>query len=300
MRVPASSANLGPGFDSVGLALGIFDEVEATVSGTQLVITVDGHGAGEVPMDEGHLVWRSACSMWQYLDVDPPRGLILHCHNEIAHSRGVGSSAAAIVVGLAVGLALVRDGIDDAWSLTLINQLASDIEGHPDNASASVYGGCTLSWADDHGGGWRTVRPLLHSQIRPIVFVPAATLSTEKARAVLGETVGLSVAASTAGRSALLIEAITRDPTLLLPATRDWLHQEARRSAYSYSMELVEWLREDGYAAAISGAGPAVLVLGTDENVAQIVGLGKEWRVLTPGVPDTGVRIVSRSVRYTV
>lgn len=300
VRVPASSANLGPGFDSIGLALGVYDEVEATVTGEDLQITVEGHGAGEVPMDDGHLVWRSACIMWAALDLTPPTGLKLHCRNEIPHSRGLGSSAAAIVAGLALALALVQERIDDAESLALINRLAADAEGHPDNSSASVYGGCTISWADDHGRGWQTIRPALHPQIRPVLFVPAATLSTDKARAALGDTVALSAAASTAGRAALLTEALTRSPELLLPATRDWLHQDARRPAYERSMDLVDQLRQQGHAATISGAGPAVLVLATSDGADPLAELDDEWRVLTPGVAHSGVRVVSRSVASTV
>nr|WP_279672085.1 homoserine kinase [Flexivirga meconopsidis] len=238
--------------------------------------------------------------MWRHLGIEPPTGVILNCRNEIPHSRGLGSSAAAIVAGLAVGLALVRDHIDDEASLALLNNLAGDAEGHPDNASASVYGGFTVSWADDHGGGWRTVRPPLHPGITPTVLIPHATLATDKARAALGDTVSLSAAASTVGRAALLVEGMTRDPQVLYPATRDWLHQEARRPSYAESMGLVDVLRSRGEAAAISGAGPAVLVLGTQPPALSAQDLGDTWQVLQPGVATTGVRVVSRSTPSTV
>lgn len=294
VEVPASSANLGPGFDSIGLGLGIVDVVEATVAGDGLRIEVSGVGEGQVPTDSRHLVWQSALAMWRHLGIQPPDGVILRCQNRIPHSRGLGSSAAAIVGGLAVALAMVREHIEDESSLSLISGLASDLEGHPDNASASVYGGLTISWADDNGAGWRTVRPGVHPVIEPVVLLPEATLSTEAARSVLGDSVSLSAAASTAGRAALLVEAMTKDPSVLYPATRDWLHQEPRRSSYPASMELLDLLRARGQAATVSGAGPAVLVLQTQENPVQVDQLPPGWQVLRPGIARTGVRVVSR------
>ena len=300
VEVPASSANLGPGFDSIGLALGITDTVEATVAGEGLQVWVEGHGADTVPTDEGHLIWRSALAMWQRLGVEPPTGMELRCRNEIPHSRGLGSSAAAIVAGLATALALVRGRIDTPDALSMISDLAGEIEGHPDNASASVYGGLTVSWADDNGGGWRTVHPRLHPDVRAAVLLPEATLATDTARAALGDSVSLSAAASTAGRAALLTHALTTEPGALLPATRDWLHQEPRRASYPESMGVVDALRERGLAATISGAGPAVLVLGAGELAVDAAALPAGWKVLRPGIATTGVRVVSRSAPGTV
>lgn len=300
IEVPASSANLGPGFDSIGLALGITDTVQATVGGEGLHIEVEGHGAGTVPTDEGHLIWRSALAMWQRLGIDPPSGLILRCCNEIPHSRGLGSSAAAIVAGLATGLALVRDRIDNPAGLAMISGLAGDIEGHPDNASASVYGGLTVSWADDGGAGWRTVRPQVHPDVRVAVLLPESTLATDTARAALGDTVSMSAAASTVGRAALLVHALTTEPELLLPATRDWLHQEPRRASYPQSMAVVDRLRASGLAATISGAGPAVLVLDAGDRTLDTEELPTGWQVLQPGIAASGVRVVSRSAPHTV
>lgn len=300
VEVPASSANLGPGFDSIGLALGITDTIEATVAGEGLQVWVEGHGAGTVPTDEGHLIWRSALAMWQRLGVEPPTGLELRCRNEIPHSRGLGSSAAAIVAGLATALALVRGRIDNPAALAMISDLAGEIEGHPDNASASVYGGLTVSWADDGGAGWSTVRPRLHPDVRAAVLLPETTLATDKARAALGDTVSLSAAASTAGRAALLLHALTTEPGVLLPATRDWLHQEARRASYPDSMGVVDALRERGLAATISGAGPAVLVLGAGHLVIDEGDLPDGWTVLRPAIATSGVRVVSHSGPTTV
>ncbi|MBB2890247.1 homoserine kinase [Flexivirga oryzae] len=300
VEVPASSANLGPGFDSIGLALGITDTVQATVAGEGLQVWVAGHGEDTVPTDEGHLIWRSALAMWQRLGIEPPTGLELRCCNEVPHSRGLGSSAAAIVAGLATALALVRGRIDNPAALAMISDLAGEIEGHPDNASASVYGGLTVSWADDDGAGWRTVHPRVHPDVQAAVLLPETTLATDKARAALDDTVSLSAAASTAGRAALLVHALTTQPELLLPATRDWLHQEPRRASYPESMGVVDQLRARGLAATISGAGPAVLVLGTGDPGLDGDRLPAGWRVLRPGIAETGVRVVSRSAPATV
>lgn len=300
VEVPASSANLGPGFDSIGLGLAINDTVRATVEGDGLQISVEGQGAEEVPTDGTHLVWRSALTMWEQLGIEPPEGLNLHCRNRIPHSRGLGSSAAAIVAGMAMALALVRERIDSPASLAMLSNLASRVEGHPDNASASVYGGLTVSWADDSGEGFRTVHPALHPDVSVALLLPDTTLSTDTARAVLGDTTSLSAAASTAGRAALLVQALTQEPELLLPATRDWLHQEPRRASYEQSMGIVDLLRSRGIAATISGAGPAVLALGAGDVPIDAGELPDGWRVLRPGIAASGVRVVSHSDPRTV
>lgn len=309
VEVPASSANLGPGFDSVGLALGLFDIVTATVVPDGLHITVEGEGAGVVPDDETHLVWRSMRTAWERLGVPCPPGLKLHCVNRIPHSRGLGSSAAAIVAGVAVAVELAdrrsntgtTSGLDEA-KRALVNDISSDLEGHPDNASASVYGGFTLSWRDQ--GRWESIRPSLHPDVTPVLFVPGSTLSTDRARAVLPASVPLANAARTAGRAALLTEAMTRRPELLLASTAEWLHQEPRRGSYPASMALVDRLRADGHAATVSGAGPSVLVLTTYARVDSVVsagaassgrnpGSGSIWSRLVPGIAQHGVRVVS-------
>ena len=294
VRVPASSANLGPGFDSVGCALGVVDVCTATVvDAPGLVVTVEGEGAGTVPLDEGHLVHRAMRVAWAELDVDAPAGLRLECRNAVPHGRGMGSSATAIVTGIVAAHALVAasagagDGVVD---LGAANSLAARLEGHPDNASASVYGGVTLSWTEDEAT--TTVRLPLHPDVEPVVFAPDAQLSTARARSVLPQQVRLADAASNSARAALLSHALSYDPALLLEATRDWLHQEARRPSYPESMALVDALRAAGHAAAVSGAGPSVLVLTTRDDVARVAAFGPPgWAVLTPGIPDEGARV---------
>ena len=311
VRVPASSANLGPGFDSIGLALGLWDTYVIATSDTPgLVIEVSGEGAGEVPTDERHLVVATMRHTWRVLDLDPPPGLRLTARNGVPHSRGLGSSATAIVAGVVAAQALstltdeLLRGLDHPpghevhFDLGLATHLASELEGHPDNASASVLGGLTVSWMPDGSGldqGERTVSARIdpHPDVEVVVFVPETQLATRTARAVLPDSVPLAAAAAGAGRAALLVHALTADPTHLHAATRDWLHQEARRQSYPATMQLVDALRAQGHAAVVSGAGPSVLVL-TTRQVADSVQPPDEmshWDRLTPGIPTRGATV---------
>ncbi len=233
-----------------------------------------------MPTDERHLVHATMQHTWRVLGVEPPTGLRLEAVNGVPHGRGLGSSATAIVAGVVAAQALsfgVRESAYAAWpapgvavpvDLDLATHLASELEGHPDNASASVLGGLTVSWMPDGTGldrGERTVTARIdpHPDVDVVVFVPETQLATRTARAVLPATVPLAAAAAGAGRAALLVHALTADPSHLHAATRDWLHQEARRPSYPATMELVDLLRSQGHAAVVSGAGPSVLVLTT-------------------------------------
>ncbi|WP_370893521.1 homoserine kinase [Janibacter sp. GXQ6167] len=297
VRTPASSANLGPGFDSVGLALGLWDECRVTVTEEPgLVIEVEGEAADKVPRDARHLVYRSMLTAFGHLDITPPSGLHLVCRNGVPHGRGLGSSATAIVTGIYAAqlLAARAEGGTGTPDLAVTNRLASALEGHPDNASASVFGGATLSVMTPVDGELpvtETVALRLHEAITVVVCVPDGQLSTEKARSVLPGAVPLATAAASTARGALLIHALTTDPALLMAGTVDVLHQEARRPAYPDSMALVDRLRGAGLAATISGAGPSVVVLVADEDgAARVAGLTpSHWKTLTPGVPTRGV-----------
>lgn len=296
LRVPASSANLGPGFDCVGLALGVWDEATVTVTERQgPVIDVTGAGADAVPRDESHLIFRTMTAAWRHLGVTAPSGLHLSTRNAVPHGRGLGSSATAIVMGVAAAQALSAGGRLD---LEAINTLASALEGHPDNASASVFGGATLSVTEpgEPLPTTRTVPLRLDPRIIPVVLVPQTTLSTHTARSVLPEVVALATAAANSARTGLLVHALTSDPSLLLAGTADLLHQESRRPSYDRSMALVDALREGGLAATISGAGPSVLVLTAADHVGRVEEIAAAadptWQLLTPGVPDRGVHVV--------
>ncbi|EWS99610.1 serine kinase [Intrasporangium oryzae NRRL B-24470] len=309
VRVPASSANLGPGFDSIGLALGLWDDYLVTATAEPgLHVEVTGEGANDVPTDDTHLVVATMRHTWSVLGVDAPAGLQLTATNGVPHGRGLGSSATAIVAGVIAAQALsggpespyaagLAPGAPVAVDLGVANHLASSLEGHPDNASASVYGGLTVSWMPDGTGLDRgectvTARPALHPDIDVVAFVPDTQLSTRTARAVLPPTVPLAAAAAGAGRAALLVHALTADPAHLLAGTRDWLHQEARRPSYPETMALVDRLRSRGHAAFVSGAGPTVLVLTTRDAAAEVaVTDDARWRRVTPGIALTGAEV---------
>jgi homoserine kinase len=304
VRVPASSANLGPGFDSLGLALDVVDhvvveaydprDVEGPGSGT-VQITVDGAGGPALPLDESHLVVRMVRAGLAHAGAGRP-GLRLHCRNAIPHSRGLGSSSAAIVAGLvaARGLLYEPHRLDHA----AVFDLASAVEGHPDNAAATLFGGFTLAWTEPASAlpRARAVRLDVDPAVRVVVCLPPEELATSRARAMLPAHVPHADAAFNAGRAALLVEALTRRPDLLLPATADRLHQEQRAVAMPRTMALLHAVRAAGGAAVVSGAGPSVLVLGAGSQaldaVAAALASGSEaigsWQVLQPAVDLLG------------
>ncbi|WP_036563761.1 homoserine kinase [Nocardioides halotolerans] len=261
VTVPATSANLGPGFDSLGLALDLRDELEAEVAGSGLVVEVSGEGAAEVPRDEGHLVVRAMRAAFDVLG-GQPAGLRLTCRNTIPHARGLGSSSAAIVGGLVLARALVDGGgesLDDAALL----ELAVSMEGHPDNVAPALHGGFVISGRDDRGETYAVGAPV-DARVGAVLLVPPDPLSTEVARGLLPSTVPHADAAADAGRAALLVAALAARPDQLWRATRDYLHQDYRRPAMPASLEVVDRLRADGLAAVVSGAGPTVLCLVVD------------------------------------
>jgi homoserine kinase len=266
VRVPASSANLGPGFDALGLALGLYDEVRVEVVDSGLTVRVDGEGAGSVPLDEAHLVVRALRAAADRLGIAPP-GLALTCVNAIPHARGLGSSAAATVAGIAAAYGLAgKEPDEDAL------QLAAEFEGHADNAAASLLGGLVLAWRDEER--FRALRLEPHPDLRPIALVPAEHSATSVTRGLLPERVPHTDAAFSAARCALATQALTAHPDLLLAATEDRLHQDYRESAWPTTMRLVRTLRKNGVAATVSGAGPTVLAFTVDG--------------LLPGVDVTG------------
>lgn len=263
VRVSASSANLGPGFDCLGLALSLYDEVTVTVGEPGVRVTVEGEGAGHVPLDATHLVVRAIVSGLQVAraigDGAAVPGLDVLCRNAIPHSRGLGSSASAVVCGLAAGVALAGTTVSDA----VLVQRGAEYEGHPDNAAASVLGGAVVSWTEDGATGprYRAERLSVHPDVRPVALVPSQESSTEATRGMLPAQVPLADAAFNAGRSALAVLALTQRPDLLLAATADRLHQTRRAPAMPESAALLAELRAAGVAAVVSGAGPTVLAL---------------------------------------
>ncbi|MSZ76850.1 MAG: homoserine kinase [Actinobacteria bacterium] len=262
VSVPATTANLGPGFDSLGLALGLRDELEAEVLDRGLVVEVDG--ADGVPLDERHLVVRSMRAAFDLLGAQPA-GLRLSCRNVIPHARGLGSSSAAIVAGVGLARALVVGGdalLDDDAAFGL----CARIEGHPDNVAPAYFGGFVISGHDDDGVFYAVGSPVA-AGVGAVVFVPPTPLSTKVARGLLPAVVPHADAAADAGRSALLVAALAARPDQLWRATRDYLHQDYRRPAMPDSLALIDRLRADGVAAVVSGAGPTVLALVDSSDV---------------------------------
>jgi homoserine kinase len=255
VSVPATSANLGPGFDCLGLALSMRDEITARVVDSGLDIRVTGAGAGDVPVDDSHLVVRSMAAAFEAMGTATPP-LLLTCRNAIPHGRGLGSSSAAIVAGVSLARALVAGGqllMDD----DSLFQLAAQLEGHPDNVAPAFYGGFVISGREDDR--FFAVRSGVDPRVTAVVFVPSTPVATSVARGLLPARISLADAAANSGRAALLVAALAGQPELLLAATRDFLHQEYREPAMPESLALVRALRADGVPAIVSGAGPTVL-----------------------------------------
>jgi homoserine kinase len=295
VRVPATSANLGPGFDALGLALSLSDEVSARVTTAGVNISVVGEGADGVALDESHLVLRSMRASFDRLGVQPA-GLELVCANRIPHGRGLGSSAAAIVAGVLLARALVDGGsaiLDDAATLVL----ADELEGHPDNVAACLLGGLTIAWTPDDGGGARAIR-LEPSGVRPVVCIPVLTSSTAQSRQALPPSVPHVDAAFNAARAALLVAALTVAPECLLSATEDRLHQQYRAAGLPATAALVAALRAHHLPAVVSGAGPTVLVLTTAEAEIETVravasAASGEWQVQAVDVAREGAVLLA-------
>ncbi len=282
VRVPASSANLGAGFDALGLALALHDVVEVRRAPSGLALRVTGEGADEVPLDESHLVVRALRAACAQLGFDPG-GLLMTCENAIPHARGLGSSAAAIVAGVAAGYGLAGAPLDDDAL-----HLAAEFEGHADNVAASLLGGLVVAWSD--GPRFRATRVEPHADLRPVAIVPSGRSATHVTRGLLPAVVPHSDAAFAAGRAALAVHAVGQRPDLLLPATADALHQDYREGAWPETLRVVRELRARGTAAAVSGAGPTVLALTTDGVLPAGVDLTGFTVAVLP-VDRAGVRV---------
>lgn len=293
VQAPATSANLGPGYDCLGLALGLHDDVVARIVDAGLEVDVAGEGE-QLPRDETHLVVRAMRATFDVLG-GQPRGLQLSCANRIPHGRGLGSSAAAIVAGVLLARSLVVGGaqaLPDAAAFAL----AARLEGHPDNVAACFYGGLTIAWTDN--GAAHAVRVDVTRAITPIVLVPPFESSTRAARGALPDQVPHADAAHAAARSALLAAVLTGavDPAALFAATEDRLHQPYRAEGAPSTAELLGRLRARGLAAVVSGAGPTVLVLARDQvEVEQVTGEAPpQWRCSALAVASDGARLVAR------
>jgi homoserine kinase len=294
VRVPATSANLGPGFDALGLALTLHDDVVARVTDSGLSVDVAGMGAATVARNARNLVVRAMRAAFDRLG-GRPGGLEVVCANRIPHGRGLGSSAAAIVAGIVAARSLVAGGserLDDAAALAL----ATEMEGHPDNVAACLLGGLTLAWTDTTGPQVQQLE--IDPSIAPVVFVPGSSSSTKATRRLLPESVPHADASANAGRAALLVEALRHRPDRLMAATEDRLHQPYRADAMPRSAALLGELRERGIPAVVSGAGPTVLALTTVATRPEVAELGRRgWTTLPLDVDTEGATLVPLETR---
>lgn len=294
VKVPATTANLGPGFDTLGMALTMGDELHVSVvKGSKITVDVHGVGEGDVPTDGTNLIARSLAHAFASKGIAVP-GLHLDAHNSIPHGRGLGSSGAAIVAGVMAAKGLL-EGVVEFSSSELLG-LATDMEGHPDNIAPSLFGGLTIAWMTDEGPKHKKLS--VHRGVSLVVAVPdGASMSTSLARSLQPDTVPHKDAIFNLSRSALLIAALIQSPELLLEATEDRLHQNYRASAMQDTDDLLHSLRRQGYAAVVSGAGPSVLVLCSDPSqrlaVAEIVAAhpGGAWTSHMLTVDERGATV---------
>ncbi|WP_375389063.1 homoserine kinase [uncultured Amnibacterium sp.] len=293
VEVPATTANLGPGFDTLGLALSVYDQLTVTASDRPGVrVEVHGVGVGEVPTDETNLVARAILRVFAEVGEEPP-GLDLIARNTIPHGRGLGSSGAAVVSGIVAAKGLL-DGIVDLDGDRLL-AIATSMEGHPDNVAPALFGGLTIAWTGKTGPQHKRLLP--HRSVSPLVLVPEQTMSTALARSLQPEHVPHADAIFNVSRSTLLIAALIQSPELLGTATEDRLHQSYRASAMPETDRMITLLRAEGLAAVVSGAGPSILVLASDPSqrlvAADLVTASAQqrWTALLPAVDIRGATL---------
>jgi len=296
VQVPATSANLGPGFDSFGLALATHDRYVAQIlDDAGLDIDVTGEGADEVPRNDKNLLVKAMNKGFDYLG-GKPKGIAVRALNVIPHGRGLGSSASAIIGGLCLARALVLTGSDKMSDEKLL-QLATEMEGHPDNVAAALYGNAVVAWQEDQHGKEiaQAISLSVDTRIRAIAFIPSTAVATSKARKMLPEMIPHRDAARNSANSALLVHALTLRPDLLFRATEDFLHQVYRSEAMPASFALLTKLRAAGVAAFISGAGPTVLALhtGNESDVAELMrAAGSKFEAKSLEIARSGATIL--------
>lgn len=297
VRVPATAANLGPGFDTLGLALSVYDELTITaLEAPRLEIEVRGSGADEIARDESNLVVRSIAHV--FADAGRPLpGLRIVADNGVPHGRGLGSSGAAVVAGVLAAAGLLEGEV--SFSDDDLLRLATELEGHPDNVAPALFGGLTIAWEGDRGPQHKKL--LVHRGVAPLVLVPSYTMSTALARSLQPAHVPREDAVFNVSRSALLIAALTQSPELLLDATADRLHQDYRAEAMPETSRVLRALREAGFAAVVSGAGPSLLVLadgpGRRQEAAAVAEAASDtpWEQLMLAVDVRGGRVWNRA-----
>jgi homoserine kinase len=294
VTVPATSANLGPGFDSLGMALAFYDEYELETTDTGLDISIDGEGSKSAAKDESNLIYKSIKLVFDSVGEKVP-GIRLRCKNSIPHGRGMGSSGAAVAGGVMLAAGLLANKNFKEQQLL---EFATRMEGHPDNVAPALFGGLTIAWVDETGPHHKKLT--VHRGISPLVLVAPNEMSTKLARSLQPESVPHTDAVFNVSRSALLVAALTQSPELMMSATEDRLHQNYRASAMPETSKLISKLRENGHPAVVSGAGPSVLVLdGDPQNRLEAMDFVKrhfsDWRALALAVDFKGASLEGQS-----
>ncbi len=289
ISVPATSANIGPGFDCLGIALEMRDRYAAQIlDDATFDVDVSGEGADEVKKDSKNLVIRAMMAGFEFMG-KKPKGIALRSLNVIPHGRGLGSSASAIVGGLALARSLVLTG-DEYMSDEELITLATELEGHPDNVAAAFYGGATIAWSENGIG--RAVNLKVDSRIKALLLIPDNQVPTAKARKLIPESISHLDATLNSTRTALLVHALAQRPDLLFTATADLLHQSYRESVMPKSIALINKLRGAGIAAVLSGAGPSVMILyaGDESEIDQIPALAPGFNAMKIAIAQSGVQ----------
>jgi homoserine kinase len=283
-RVPATVANLGPGFDCFGLALALHNDMVIDTD-AEPGVTIEGEGADELPRDESNLVLRAlrAGEAEAKNELPPFR---LECTNRIPLERGLGSSAAAIV-----GALVIANHVFDSWiRYDRLLKIAVDLEGHGDNIGAALLGGTTMTY-EAHGRWWvdRLEPP---AEIKPVALIPESVrIQTEAARHALPGQVSFADATFNAIRAAMLGLAFTTRPSLLYTALEDRLHQDRRLELAPASRELFDRLRGQEIPVCVAGSGPTLLAFDTDQG-GEVPDPGPGWVVLRPGIDLRGAHVL--------
>jgi homoserine kinase len=283
VRVPATAANLGPGFDCLALAMDLANEFTVDTEG-EPGIDVQGEGAAELPADRTNLVFRTIAYVAGELGGSLP-AFRLSCRNAIPLQRGLGSSASAVVGGLMLADRLLGSGL---WPWRLL-EVAVDLDGHPDNVAGAMFGGLVIAHLS--GQGWRAEALSPSEALRPVVLIPEAErIATEEARRVLPRTVSFGDAAFNASRTALALLALTEKTDMLAEALEDRLHQARRLDLAPGARALFQELRDAGLPVCVAGSGPSLLAFEQDGR--SVWDLGPGWRVLRPGIDRQGARFL--------
>jgi homoserine kinase len=283
VEVPATVANLGPGFDAFGLAVGVANVVELDTDADAVTVSVAGEGAGELPEDGTNLVVRSMAHLARESGGRLP-AFALRCENGIPLARGLGSSASAMVAGLVLADRLLGTGLGSERLLGV----AADLEGHADNVAAALYGGATVAYLSS--GGWRAVPLPVDPGLRPVLLLPEGErIATEDARRVLPRAVPRTGATFNAARAAMLVLALGGRRDLLVEALQDRLHQDARLRLAPGAQRVFANLQYAGVPVCVAGSGPGLLAF--DEPGREVPDPGPSWRTVRTSVRARGASI---------